>query len=262
MHTDGSAGGSVNGGAGVVIARGGVEDLTVLECLEIPAGVIVSSYQAELYAVLRGLEWLVNRWEMWERVGIVCDSQSVWAKLRRSRGSLGEDLVVRCAEYLSMCCAKGKMVYCVWVFRHCGIVGNELADAAAGRACALDQRGVACLRSSVGFYMKRILRKSEWVHERSAVVYKDGVNERAECGLSREEAVCLARLRSGHCLELGEYRLRVGLCEHGLCRRCNEEVESVGHIWKCAAGAIQRGILGLGGGLGDLCRNPLAALDY
>ena len=45
--------------------------------------------------------------------------------------------------------------------------------------------------------------------------------------LNRSAAVCLARLRSGHSVDLGAYRVCIGLSEDVLCRRCGAESESV-----------------------------------
>ena len=56
VYTDGSAGGLRNGGAGVIVASGSVKVPVVLDCLELPAVVIASSFHGELHAVLTGLE--------------------------------------------------------------------------------------------------------------------------------------------------------------------------------------------------------------
>ena len=93
-------------------------------------------------------------------------------------------------------------------------------------------------------------------------MYGDGLKVKEEADWERSDVVCMARLRSGHCLELGEYRFGVGLSESGLCRMCGEVVESVSHVWECGAGSLARRIRGLGGGLADLSRQPLASLDY
>ena len=87
---------------------------------------------------------------------------------------------------------------------------------AAGRACASIQSGVECLRSCVKSCMKNVLRKTGWKHERIGVVYAVGLKVREEADWERGDVVCMARLPSGHCLDLGEYRLRVGLSESRL----------------------------------------------
>ena len=102
----------------------------------------------------------------------------------------------------------------------------------------------------------------EWQHERCRKVYESGIREELERGLGRKEAVQLARLRSGHSLELLGYRARVGLLEgEGLCRKCGEEGEGLEHVWGCPGGDRQRRVLGLTD-LGDLCRMPREALIY
>ena len=63
VYTDGSAGGLRDGGAGVVVTGGSVEEPVVWEWLELPAGLVASSFQAELYALLAGLEWLWSHLE-------------------------------------------------------------------------------------------------------------------------------------------------------------------------------------------------------
>ena len=52
VYTDGSACDSRNGGAGVVIVHGNVTDPVLIEKIVCPAGLIVSSFQAELHAIL------------------------------------------------------------------------------------------------------------------------------------------------------------------------------------------------------------------
>ena len=79
----------------------------------------------------------------------------------------------------------------------------------------------------------------------------------------REDAVSLARLRSGHSLELGGYRRRIGLEGSGECRRCGENVvESVEHVMSCVSGALKRFELGLSDSLSVLCCRPREALAY
>ena len=71
----------------------------------------------------------------------------------------------------------------------------------------------------------------------------------------------MARLRSGHSLELEAYRKRIGLDEEGVCRRCGEEEATVGHVMMCVAGECKRLELGLTG-MSDLCCRPREALQY
>ena len=56
---------------------------------------------------------------------------------------------------------------------------------------------------------------------------------------SREDAVSMAGLRSGHSLELRAYwqRIeRIGKLQDGACKRCFEGSEDTEHVLKCEAG--------------------------
>ena len=100
------------------------------------------------------------------------------------------------------------------------------------------------------------------VHERCKV-YMEGVKWSEEKNWSREKAVSMARLRSGHSLELGGYRKRIGLEGSGLCRRCDQMIdESVEHVMKCVAGERKRVELGLSNDLSVLCCRPKQAWSY
>ena len=100
-------------------------------------------------------------------------------------------------------------------------------------------------------------------HERCRSVYGEGMRWDLEKGWDRGEAVSLARLRSGHSLELGGYRRRIGFEGSGSCRRCGEDVvESVEHVMLCVAGESMRRELGLSDTLSVLCCRPLESSRY
>ena len=50
---------------------------------------------------------------------------------------------------------------------------------------------------------------------------------------SDEEQVRLAQLRSGFCSSLTDYRHRIGIADSPLCRKCQNEAESVNHYLSC-----------------------------
>ena len=210
LYTDGSAVEGVRcGGAGVVVTRGDPASPERVVVLSFAAGMVTSSYQAELRALWEALKWLSECDVVWERVGVVSDSLAALTALKEARGGCGRvDVclgeVVRLGRELG---GKGKRVTFVWVPGHRGLVGNEWADRAAGEGSLLDQSGVAFMFSSV----RSVCRRREAVvfeHERCQSVYGEGMRWDLEKDWERAEAVSLARLRSGHSLELGGYRKR------------------------------------------------------
>jgi ribonuclease HI len=263
LYTDGSAFEGVRcGGAAAVVTRGDPENPERVDVRACAAGLVASSYQAEVCALGVALEWLREHVGDWDRAAVVSDSQAALRALKnvgveRMSADLGK--VVGVGRELGDI---GKRLVFVWVPGHRGLVGNEWADKAANEAAKLDQTGVACMFNSI----KSLGRRREIVefeHERCKSVYGDGMRWDIEKGWEREEVVSLARFRSGHSLELGGYRRRIGLEGSGMCRRCGEDVvESVEHVMSCVAGESKRLELGLSDRLSVLCCRPREALTY
>ena len=63
-------------------------DPVLTEKIVCPAGLIVSSFQAELHVILSALRWLRDHMDNWENACIANDSQSVLVCLRNSRCGL------------------------------------------------------------------------------------------------------------------------------------------------------------------------------
>ena len=265
IYTDGSASeGRSDGGAGCVITRGSYREPEVVETREVPAGRVCSSFQAEMVALREALRWLRENEEVWNRARILSDSQSSLRALAEGAGKDSNELVAGVEEELVRLRGEGRLVVITWVPSHCGVVGNELADRAAGRAARLDQRGVNCSFDGMKRRVGRLEDRREWENGRIEKIYGGKRSEKCwevEDGWSREEAVSMARFRCGHSLELGSYRVRIGLQEVGLCRRCEEEEETVEHVLTCEAGLLRRRELGLER-LGDVWEKPAQALYY
>ena len=263
VYTDGSADGGVRlGGAGVVVTKGDAECPEVIEERLRAAGVVTSSYQAELCALWEAMRWLGENSMLWKRAMVVSDSQAALNALRYTSCGRNDELLVNVVRAGKQLCANGKTLVFAWVPGHCGLLGNELADAAAKRAALTEQVDCACLYKSVKCLWKRRERVIEWQHQRCREVYGDGMKSDEESDWSREDVVSMARLRSGHSLELRGYRCRIGLESDDACRRCGLEPESVEHVVRCDAGWSMRAILGLSERLSDLCCRPRAALEY
>ena len=192
---------------------------------------------------------------------IVTDSQAGLRALQGVNGGWENPRVARVASAGRALGREGKKLVFVWVPGHCGLVGNEWADAAAGEAASGPQGGVECSFESIKGLWKRREKEREWRHERSRMVYEGGTKRDKEKDWTRKEAVSMARFRSGHSLELGGYRKRIGLEEDGRCRRCECEDESVEHVMECVAGVGKRLELNIND-LSDLCCRPREALLY
>lgn len=262
VYTDGSAVGGVRrGGAGMVVTNGDVREPEVIAESARAAGMVTSSYQAEMYALLEGLLWLKENGELWQRALVVSDSQSGLVALKEARGGRCEELLSQIVGVGKELSRNNKELVFVWVPGHCGLPGNEMADVAAKRGTSEDQSESACMYKSVRCLWKSRERVMEWQHQRCKEVYGEGVRTNEECDWTREDAVSMARLRSGHSLELRSYRCRIGLDTSGVCRRCGEEDETVEHVVKCAAGWMERLRYGINS-LSDLCCRPREALKY
>ena len=197
-----------DGGAGVVVTRGSVEVPEVIEEFCLAAGRATSSFQAEIVALEAALDRLERWGGEWGRVMIVTDSQAALEGIRSARGKRVEERVSSVLERLTRLSRAGKQVILAWAPSHCGIVGNERADRMAGEGAKKDQGYSGCMWKSVKARWKRRERKREFGHERCREVYGEGIKE---VEIEREEEVELARLRSGHSLGLGSYRVRIGV---------------------------------------------------
>ena len=146
VYTDGSAvEGSRNGGAAAIVTKGNPDNPVVVEVLKELAGAIMSSTQAELVALRMALDWLCGHRTEWKVAKVASDSQAALASLRMSRRGQCEELLARICRQISSLEDSGHRIRFVWVAGHSGLVGNDLADEAAGEASTLNQRSLAVL---------------------------------------------------------------------------------------------------------------------
>ena len=264
IFTDGSVEEGVGrGGAGMVVTRGDPAQPEKVEARRGGAGTVASSFQAEVRALRMAMEWLEEHEGEWTSVGVATDSQAALRALKGAgSGWLEEDMgeVRRAGMRLG---EKGKRVGFVWVPGHCGLVGNEWADEEAKQAVEEDQGGGSVSEATIRRCWKRREGERAWEHERCKKVYGKGIARGEEAGWTRAERVEMARLRTGHSLDLGGYRKRIGMEGSGLCRRCGEnEDETVEHVMQCVAGERERVALGLSDDLACLACRPREALAY
>ena len=154
-----------------------------------------------------------------------------------------------------------------WVVGHSGLPGNKRADQLARESTEQGRDAVAPQTAPVTFRSAKLSIKRGVVdgapqHPRLRQVYQGPVKHPQ--GLSREEEVLLARLRSGHSLHLASYQDRV----HGsgaTCHRCQNGPETLEHFCsECeATEAIRMRIFGMPSPpLSVLLGEPRRVLQY
>ena len=102
----------------------------------------------------------------------------------------------------------------------------------------------------------------ETQHPVVAETYKEMSTQKDNLVNNRRDACLLAQLRSGHCKQLAHYANRIDDKTSPMCKKCNEEPETVGHWLKCPATIMktQQHFGKDGVDLGVLSRDPEGSL--
>ena len=203
-----------------------------MERLSLPAGGWCSSYGGECLVMLAAVRWIEER-----GFGdglITTDSKSLtemseeWKNLSPTIRKIKESLA-----------ADGGETRVIWMLSHIGIRGNDEADKLAALGGELPQGDVWL---EEGDSEGKKLEREKWSVEysRAKATYGDrrGPKEE-ERGWPMKVRTLYIKLRTGHCLELEEYRHRIGGEESALCQRCGEEEGDVEHIL-CRCVALER----------------------
>lgn len=240
VWTDGSMVGKIGAGAGVIrVCKTGAEYNA-----EAPSGFLSSSFRAELvalHAVLAKMMTLKALKLPGKSVLFCSDSKSMITALAggplRNGGELLSKvwgLLIQLVENMGV-----RKVVFQFVYAHCGVEGNELADKLADAALkgfkTSDQRNAAIPLQAVKAMVKLGCRdkwKSDLNEERHRyqVCGRDFTDLKKSGTFSRKDEVALAQLRTGESKLMGKFRTRLGIGSP-LCRWCKVDEETVQHVY-------------------------------
>ena len=170
-----------------------------------------------------------------QKARIVSDSQSSLLRIQATHSSQpyndrDEHTVLKT---LSMLMARSCQVTFTWCSGHCGITGNELADAQAKKGAVADQTDYTTAKALI----RRSTRGGPASHKLTQRIYGDRgskVNRKKEGQLGRRDQVTLGRLRSGHHPKLKYWLAKINRAVDTICRKCGLGDETAEHaIYKC-----------------------------
>ena len=234
VYTDESAtSGTGTGGGGIVVTTGHPSDSQVLRYFAIPTGKWCFYYQAEIKAVFKALQVIQAEVHV-QNARIVSDSQSVLLHIQATHPSQpcndrDEHTVLKT---LSMPTARGYQVTFTWCSSHCGITGNELADAQAKKGADADHH-----YTTAKAMISRATRGGPASHKLTQRIYGDReskANRKKEDPLGRRDQVTSGRLRFGHHMELKYWLAKINRAVDTICRKCVLGDETAEYtIYKC-----------------------------
>ena len=244
VWSDGSAsGGTADGGGGAAIY---LEDGTE-HTVRAPAGAVCSSCGAELVALRAALAEVkrLRCLSRGDRLLICTDSQSALAQLQSGpeaqRSRIGADIW----RHLMELAGDGVRAHLQWVPAHCGLPGNERADALAKEAAELPQQDVPPDTSAV---VKAVARQAQktWIASWRPGFHREIMEDKLPPpveDVDRGTAVDVHQLRSGHWSGSRQYLHRIGKlptddcaqcedveCRAGVCILCQEEADTPAHV--------------------------------
>ena len=253
IYTDGSAtGGTLNGGAAVVVTKGDPRDPEVITTIMARGARFTSSFEEEKHAMELAINWIAIHLRPHESAAVFTDSQSLCVALASfSPGTEGiRGLMVDLVPKITI----------QWIPGHCEIPGNEMADRAAKDATtsAGMERGTSF--GGICAQIRARITDPPIQHQRTAVVYS-ALNPGKEAAIitSRSDQTLLAQLRSGKFPGLRAFKHTLDPSVDPTCPQCGLAPQDLEHwVAHCPATAVQRrNLFGPeGGGLDCLSRFP------
>ena len=223
IYTDGSVSEGTGGSSFVIKYKNKVIEGTY------PAGKLCSSFRSELFAIYYALNATLKSFKEKSReelenkaVLILSDSQSALSELKRGHFYQKTELGLKCWILLDLLCGLGLKVNLSHIFSHCGIEGNERADALAAEAVKMEQNNV-----KVDY--KTVTTKMKYLHTKVMIGKKESFPEK----FNREMEILISQIRMGKaCFTTKQIdnRYRNGLC------LCCEVEDTVQHfVCECPA---------------------------
>ena len=234
IYTDGSCDSGISdGGSAVIITTGTARNPVEIERIMKKGSKFTCSYEEEKRAMIEAVKWMQENQKHDDTI-ICSDSLSLLTAIDCNSTDTQE---IR--DRLNT--LNGKTLI-HWVPSHINIPGNELADKAAKEAAKMDSEEELI---PVPFEVAKALIKRTFVdlepqHPVVAESYKEVSMKKDNLVNKRKDACLLAQLRSGHCKLLAHYANRIDEKASPICKRCNEEPETVGHWLKCPATIMER----------------------
>ncbi|KAF0304736.1 RNA-directed DNA polymerase from mobile element jockey [Amphibalanus amphitrite] len=282
IWSDGSATGGVTsggGGAHITLPNGNTEEVRT------PAGVYCSSTRAELVALRDALAKIVEiEQEDAAPAGgddpiIAClDSRAALMTLESGPAAQTTQLGATIWQQLLLLVERGRPVHLQWVPAHCGLAGNERADAIAKEAAGMDQSNAPIDTRSATRAAARSARR-QWQRAWPDGWYKEIFGEEhlpgPVSGDNRMAAVDTHQLRAGHWSQSAQYLHRIGRrpndtcqgcadteCPAARCLVCGEEADTPRHVLlrcPCLCGTRLHALGNMHGRPPDLRRDDVVA---
>jgi ribonuclease HI len=249
--TDGSAAsGTTDGGWGAFIEHNSGVNTSIGG----PAGALCSSFTAEMTAIRRSLQKILEletsspRTTNDTNILLCTDSQSSIAKLSsgwaHQDSQVGLDIFEACH---SLNTRHGLHIVFQWVPSHVGLDGNEAADSLAGQGSREQQDFVpidfqtikaTIIRHYREHWLEDYKKKAAaqpltsvaWHHSITGGRIPDSTKHAA---LTRFERVTLNQFRTGHCPLIPAYLVRIGKDVNNACLKCGYTPCDRLHILEC-----------------------------
>ncbi|CAD7085101.1 unnamed protein product [Hermetia illucens] len=221
-----------------------------------PLGQYATVFQAEVYAILRVANWVIDERLKGRRIAICSDSQAALREL--SSPLITSKIVQECRNRLNSM-SRFNTVELLWVPGHCGIEGNEISDALAKEGSISPLPGPepaigvsVALAKSVFKNWEEVSHNDRWQSlnaARHTKLFLPEPNIRTAkfiLSKSRRTCRCIVGILTGH-NSLAGHMFRIGITEDDTCPSYNEEAGSTEHfLCECPAyGRIRHQIFGV-----------------